>query len=634
MQDATENEHPSSLRCKASHRVLNTVTLSSAVLISQYSLPNKSIAHRFKKNNTIILYFCKKTVVIIFQICDNIIEYDSFGEKNMNDCKKMANLLLPSINTETSFYEEKYPKRALPEGTRVTRVAPSPTGYLHLGTLFVSLINRLVADSTDGVFFTRIEDTDKKREVEGGIADIIGGLNRFGIKIDEGFVEADREDGEYGPYQQSKRAEIYQCYAKSLIEQGLAYPCFCTEEELAAVRVEQEAAKVRTGYHGKWAKHRDITYDEAKALIDEGKPFTVRLKSPGNEENKVVFDDGIKGKIEMPENDEDFVILKSDGIPTYHFAHAVDDHLMGTTHVIRGDEWISSTPKHLQLFKLLGFKPPKYVHVSPIMKLDNGAKRKISKRKDPEAAVHYFAEEGYPTESVIEYLMTIAASDFEDWRRANPTEDYKKFKFNIKKMSSSGALFDTDKLNDVSKTVISRMSSAEVVSQIIDWAKEFDPEFHGILSADRAYTEAVFAIDRDTPKPRKDIIKWSDAKQYSAYFFDSLFEPCFDLPEHISKENAVKILEAYKDAYDPEHDNKQWFEAIKSICPVAGFASDTKEYKQNPDSYNGNPGDASSIIRVAVTGRTNTPDLCSIMKVLGKEKTLARIDTAIAAYKA
>ncbi len=543
--------------------------------------------------------------------------------------KKMADLLLPDINKTPDFYESKYGKRNLPEGARVTRVAPSPTGYLHLGTLFVSLINRLVADSTGGIFFTRIEDTDKKREVEGGIADIITGLKRFGISIDEGFVEPTVESGDFGPYQQSKRAEIYQTYAKYLIEQGLAYPCFCTEEDLANVRQQQEALKVRTGYHGEWAKHRNITFDEAKALIDEGKPFVVRLRSPGNEENRVVFEDGIKGKIEMPENDEDFVILKSDGIPTYHFAHAVDDHLMGTTHVIRGDEWISSTPKHLQLFRLLGFKAPKYVHVSPIMKLDNGTKRKISKRKDPEAAVHFFAEEGYPTSSVIEYLMTIAASDFEDWRRANSTEDYKKFKFNTKKMSVSGALFDTDKLNDVSKTVISRMNSETVVDFLLGWAKEFDTEFYNVISKDIEYTKNVFSIDRDTPKPRKDIVKWSDAKGYCSYFYDELYTPDFDLPLHINKQDAVKILTAYKEVYDPAHDKQQWFDAIKSICPAANFATDTKEYKQNPDSYNGNPGDASTIIRVAITGRTNTPDLCSIMQVLGVDRTMARIDAAI-----
>lgn len=551
----------------------------------------------------------------------------------MTDFEKLADLLLPDIDKEPSYYEELYPERNLGEGVRVTRVAPSPTGYLHLGTLFISLINRLVADSTGGIFFTRIEDTDKKREVEGGIADIISGLQHFGIKIDEGFISPDTESGAYGPYKQSMRAEIYQCYAKSLIKQGLAYPCFCTEEELAETREKQEALKVRTGYHGEYAKHRNITFNEAKTLIDEGKPFVVRLKSPGNEENKVVFDDGIKGKIEMPENDEDFVILKSDGIPTYHFAHAVDDHLMHTTHVIRGDEWISSTPKHLQLFRLLGFKAPKYVHVSPIMKLDNGNKRKISKRKDPEAAVHYFAEQGYPAISVIEYLMTIAASDYEDFRRANPTADYKDFKFNIKKMSASGALFDTDKLNDVSKTVISRMTAREVVDRLLEWAKEFDKEFYDILKKDEGKTLQIFNIDRENPKPRKDIIKWSDAKQFSSFMFDELFTPCFDLPENISKESAVEILEVYKEAYNPDHDNQQWFETIKSVCPKAGFASDTKAYKAEPEKYLGSPGDASTIIRVAITGRTNTPDLCSIMKILGLNTVLNRIDNAIAYFK-
>ncbi len=551
----------------------------------------------------------------------------------MNDNLRMAELLLPDIDKEPAFYEDKFPRRNLSEGVRVTRVAPSPTGYLHLGTLFVSLINRLVADSTGGIFFTRIEDTDKKREVEGGIADIINGIKHFGINIDEGFVEPEREEGAYGPYKQSMRGEIYQCYAKELIKQGLAYPCFCTEEDLAATRAVQEAQKIRTGYHGEFAKHRNITPDEAEALIKEGKPFVVRLKSPGSEENKVVFDDGIKGKIEMPENDEDFVILKSDGIPTYHFAHAVDDHLMGTTHVIRGDEWISSTPKHLQLFRLLGFKAPKYVHVSPIMKLDNGAKRKISKRKDPEAAVHFFAEQGYPATSVIEYLMTIAASDFEDWRRANPSEDYKKFKFNIKKMSASGALFDTDKLNDVSKTVISRMKVDEVVEHLLTWAKEYDPEFYEILNSDVDRAKAIYNIDRETPKPRKDIIKWSDAKAYAEYMFNELYKAQYDLPAHITAESAVKILEAYKSAYDPEHDNSQWFETIKSICPAANFATDTKAYKAEPEKYAGSPGDASTVIRVSITGRTNTPDLCSIMKVLGKDECVARMNAAIEHFK-
>lgn len=550
----------------------------------------------------------------------------------MNDNEKMAELLLPNIDKIPDYYEELYKPRTLPEGARVTRIAPSPTGYLHLGTLFAALVNRITATSTGGVFYTRIEDTDKKREIEGGIEDIISGLDRFGIKIDEGFVSPDKQSGEYGPYKQSERAEIYQTYAKSLIRQGLAYPCFCTAEELDEVRKIQEEQKERTGYHGKWAKHRDITYDEAKALIDEGKPYVVRLKSPGNEENRIVFDDCVKGKIEMPENDEDFVILKSDGIPTYHFAHAVDDHLMHTTHVLRGDEWISSVPKHIQLFKLLGFKPPKYGHISPIMKLDGGAKRKISKRKDPEAAVHFFAEQGYDSESVIEYLMTIAASDFEDWRRANPDKSYKDFKFNLKKMSVSGALFDSDKLNDVSKTVISKLDSGTVYNKLTDWAKEFDPEFYDMLTEKPDYTKAMLSIDRDVPKPRKDIAKWSEAKDYFSYFFEKLYTPDFTLPDNISPADAAEFLKKYKSVYNLSDDRQQWFDRIKQIAPEIGFASETKQYKADPQSYKGHAGDLSTVLRIAVTGRRNTPDLCSIMRVLGYDTCISRINAAINSF--
>lgn len=550
----------------------------------------------------------------------------------MNDNEKMAELLLPDIDKTPDYYEELYKPRTLPEGARVTRIAPSPTGYLHLGTLFAALVNRITATSTGGVFYTRIEDTDKKREIEGGIEDIISGLDRFGITIDEGFVSPDKQSGEYGPYKQSERAEIYQTYAKSLIRQGLAYPCFCTAEELDEVRKIQEEQKERTGYHGKWAKHRDITFEEAKALIDEGKPYVVRLKSPGNEENRIVFDDCVKGKIEMPENDEDFVILKSDGIPTYHFAHAVDDHLMHTTHVLRGDEWISSVPKHIQLFKLLGFKPPKYGHISPIMKLDGGAKRKISKRKDPEAAVHFFAEQGYDSESVIEYLMTIAASDFEDWRRANPDKSYKDFRFNLKKMSVSGALFDSDKLNDVSKTVISKLDSGTVYNKLTDWAKEFDPEFYDILTEKPDYTKAMLSIDRDVPKPRKDIAKWSEAKDYFSYFFDKLYTPDSTLPENIAPADAAEFLKKYKSVYNASDDRQQWFDRIKQIAPEIGFASETKQYKADPQSYKGHAGDLSTVLRIAVTGRRNTPDLCSIMRVLGYDTCISRIDAAINSF--
>ena len=425
------------------------------------------------------------------------------------------------------------------------------------------------------------------------------------------------------------RAEIYQTYVKKLIKEGLAYPCFCTAEELEEVRNIQESQKVRTGYHGEWAKHRNITYAEAKELIEQGKPFVIRLKSPGNEENKVIFDDAIKGKIEMPENDEDFVLLKSDGIPTYHFAHAVDDHLMHTTHVMRGDEWISSVPKHIQLFKLLSFKVPKFAHISPIMKLDNGAKRKISKRKDPEAAVHFFAEQGFPSENVIEYLMTIAASDFEDWRRHNQTASYKDFKFNLKKMSVSGALFDEVKLLDVSKNRICLLSSEQVYDYVTAWAYEFDKEFYEILTKDPEYTKAVFAIDRDVPKPRKDIAKWNEVKDYFSYMFDELYTPDFTLPENISKEDAIAFLNEYKAVYSPEDDKQNWFNKIKEVAPKLNFASETKEYKANPEAYKGHAGDLSTVLRIAITGRRNTPDLCSIMQVLGKDKCIARIENAI-----
>ncbi len=547
----------------------------------------------------------------------------------MTDNIKMAELLLPNIKNTPDYYENLYPARNLPEGARVVRIAPSPTGYLHLGTLFAALVNRITATSTGGVFFTRIEDTDKKREISGGIEDIIDGLNRFGITIDEGFISGTEQKGDYGPYKQSERAKIYQTYVKELIRGGLAYPCFCTAEELEAVRGEQETAKLRTGYYGKFAKHRDITYEEAKVLIDEGKPFVVRLKSPGSEENKVIFEDTIKGKIEMPENDEDFVLLKSDGIPTYHFAHAVDDHLMRTTHVLRGDEWISSVPKHIQLFKILGFKPPKFGHISPIMKLDNGAKRKISKRKDPEAAVHFFAEQGYDSECVINYLMTVAASDFEDWRRANPDASYKEFKFNLKKMSVSGALFDEVKLTDVSKNMVAKLNSAEVYEKLTAWAEEFDGEFYKILTKNPEYTKSVLAIDRDVPKPRKDIARWSEAKDYFSYLFDELYIPNCELPENIEKADAIAFLTAYKEVYNPADDRQAWFDRIKEIAPTINFAAETKQYKADPDLYKGHAGDLSTVLRIAITGRRNTPDLCSIMQVLGKDECIKRINDTI-----
>ncbi len=545
---------------------------------------------------------------------------------------KLASAMFPNITKTPADYEEQYPQRQLADGARVTRIAPSPTGYLHLGTFFTSMVNRMTADSTGGLFFFRLEDTDKKREVEGGADDILKGMNDFGLTIDEGFVAPGEIRGDYGPYQQSKRAEIYHAYVKQLVEQNLAYPCFCSEEQRQAAREQQEAAKDRTGYYGKYAICRNLTAEEALAKIEAGESYVVRLRSMGSEENRIKFDDMIKGTIEMPENDEDIVLLKSDGIPTYHFAHAVDDHLMRTTHVIRGDEWISSVPKHLQLFKTLGFKPPKYAHVSPIMVEDNGNKRKLSKRKDPQAAMHFYAQQGYPADSVLEYLLTIANSDYEDWRRANPTASRSSFKFNLKKMSVSGALFDLDKLNDVSKTTIARMDANVVADKVIAWAEEYAPEFAALLKRDRDYTVAIFSIDRYNAKPRKDIAMWSEVPEYVSYFFEERYNNSLELPEHISPADAAAVLSAYKGVYDVAEDKDAWFATVKSICEDLGFCPDVKQYKADPTAWKGHVGDVSSIIRIAITGRRNTPDLCSIMQTLGLDTVNSRIDAAINAF--
>lgn len=548
----------------------------------------------------------------------------------MTDYKALANLILPDVTLTPQDLAEKYPTRQLPQGAAVTRFAPSPTGFLHIGGLFTAMISRRVAETSGGIFYLRIEDTDKKREVEGGVELIVKGLCDFGLAPDEGFT-ADGEQGDYGPYKQSLRRDIYRVYVKSLMEQGLAYPCFYTEEELSEIRAEQEAQKLTTGIYGKWAKYRDITVEEAKQLIDEGKSFVVRLKSPGIEDRRISFKDAVKGKIEMPENVQDVVILKADGVPTYHFAHAIDDHLMGTTHVIRGDEWISSAPIHLQLFYVLGFKPPIYAHVSPIMKVENDGKRKLSKRKDPEAAVSYYHEQGYPMQSVIEYLMTIANSNFEDWRRANPKEDSIKFPFKLNKMSLSGALFDLVKLYDVSKNVISLMPAEAVYELSLEWAKQYDPQLAQILSKDPQYSIDVLNIDRQNKKPRKDIGKWSEVADYVSYMYDETFSGAdmSMLPESINAEDAKKAIEIYCNMYDPQQDKNDWFNTMKDVAEQIGFAREVKEYKKAPEQYKGHVGDISTIIRIALTGRQNTPDLYAIMQIIGKQRVIERLNAFI-----
>lgn len=551
----------------------------------------------------------------------------------MTDCKKIADLIFKDVDKTTEYYENLYPARDLPDGARVTRFAPSPTGYLHFGGLYASFASKLTAESTGGVFMLRIEDTDKKREVEDGVSGIVKGLEAFGVTPDEGVTGFDCEDGKYGPYTQSHRREIYRTFAKKLMEEGKAYPCFCTPEDLDEIRAQQENEDIK-GYYGSYAKCRDLTDEEIAEKIEKGVPFTVRLRSTGDIQRKIKFDDLIKGKIEMSENVNDVVILKADGIPTYHFAHAVDDHLMRTTHVVRGDEWIASVPLHLELFRALGFKPVKYAHIAPIMKEENGGKRKLSKRKDPEANVSYYIEKGYPEESVKEYMLTILNSNFEDWRRANKTEDIIEFPFNLKKMSVSGALFDMVKLNDVSKNVISVMTAEKVYGLVTDWAKEYDKEIYSLFSENPEKAKAILNIDRENPKPRKDIACFDEVRQYVAFFYNSLYTPDFSLPEHINKADAVEILTKYKELYSQSDSKDDWFNKIKDLCTQCGYTPNVKEYKQNPDGFKGHVGDVSTVIRIAVTSRTNTPDLYYIMQILGKDEVVTRIDNAINSYKA
>ena len=433
----------------------------------------------------------------------------------------LANLIFPDAK-DISYYEEKYPERNLPEGAVVSRFAPSPTGFVHIGGLYQALVAKEMTSQTGGVFFLRVEDTDQKREVENGVTGIINSLKEFELLPDEGMFSETEEKGEYGPYKQSLRKEIYQSYAKYLISQGKAYPCFCTTEEGEELRKKQEAAKIRPGYYGVWAKCRNITVEEAAEKIKNGEKYIIRFKSPGREDRKIKHHDVVKGNVDFPENDLDIVIIKADGLPTYHFAHAVDDHLMRTTLVIRGDEWLSSIPLHLQLFHELGFKAPKYAHIAPIMKNDNGAKRKISKRKDPEAAVSYYKENGIPVQAVKEYLLNISNSTFENWRRANPDKALEDFKFDIKKMSVSGALFDMVKLLDIGKNVISKMTAEQVYDYSLAWAKEYDEELTKMLE-DKEYSLKILGIERGNKKPRKDIAKWSELKNSIIYMYDERF---------------------------------------------------------------------------------------------------------------
>lgn len=544
------------------------------------------------------------------------------------DYQALAKLLFPDVTETPEELEARFPQRNLPEGAVVTRMAPSPTGFVHLGNLVQGLTSERMAHQSGGVLFLRVEDTDAKREVPGAVEVLINTLKHYGIQFDEGAT-MEGDNGIYGPYRQRQRASIYHVYAKKLVSQGKAYPCFCTEEELAAMREQQEANKENTGYYGKYAMWRDRSMEDIQAQLDAGNPWVLRFRSTGSIENQFKFDDLVKGKLTITENDIDHVLLKSDGIPTYHFAHAVDDHLMRTTHVVRGDEWLPTLPFHIQLFQALGFKLPKYVHIGPLMKMDGNSKRKLSKRKDPELALTYYKAEGFPVSAVYEYIMTLLNSNYEDWRRANPDTPAVDFKFSPKKLNPAGSLFDYAKLVDVSKNVISRMSAEDVYAQLAQWAREFDPDFGDKLTSDPEYAKKILAIGRGGKKPRKDLAVWKDAKPYMGFFYDDyLGKPQFD--EKFDKALVIDVLSRFLEVFDIADDASTWFDKVKAITNDIGFTTDMKAYKADPAAFPGTVADVSTMIRLAVTGQHNSPDLYTVMQILGKERTVARIQKAIA----
>lgn len=536
------------------------------------------------------------------------------------DYNALAALLFPDVSKTPEYYENLYPERNLTEGARVTRFAPSPTGFVHFGGLYPVVVCERLAHQSGGVFYLRIEDTDSKREVEGAEYDLIKVFEKFGINFDESIVK----EGKYGPYRQSERREIYRTYAKELVKKGKAYPCFCTEEDMRQLREKQEALKLTPGYYGEFVRCRDLTLEQVKEKLDAGAPYTLRFRSDGNPDKKIKFTDLVKGTIEVTENHIDHVLLKSDGMPTYHLAHAVDDHLMRTTHVVRGEEWLSSLPYHIQLFSALGFKLPKYLHISQLMRKEGDAKKKLSKR-DKGAGMSYYISEGYPAESVIEYVMTLLNSNFEDWRRANPTEDINSFPFSVKKMSPSGSLFDLIKLGDVSKNVISRMTAEDVYNKLSRWAEEFDREFYDVITLDPDYTKLILQIGRGGSKPRKDLETWKDAKGYMGFFFSEYFE-FTDKIDGFNKDDIIACLDDFALSYNIDDEQDIWFSKVKEIGEKHGFCPNIKEYKANPENWKGSVGDVSSFIRIAVTGKLNSPDLCAVMKILGKEKSIERIN--------
>ena len=551
------------------------------------------------------------------------------------DCNRLSELLFPHIEKTPEDYEKMFPERNLAEGAMVTRLGPSPTGFIHLGNLYGAFVDERLAHQSGGTFYLRIEDTDDKRYVEGAVETIITSLKFFDINFDEGAL-LDGEKGDYGPYYQSCRGEIYQCFAKDLVRQGLAYPCFLTEDELAEIRSAQEAAKETTGLYGRYAeKSRNLSYEEIEENIKAGKPYVVRLKSSGNHDmpseeiRHIKVEDAVRGTLSMPENNQDVIILKATGIPTYHFAHVIDDHFMRTTHVVRGEEWLMSLPIHVELFEKLGFDMPVYCHTAQLLKLDNGNKRKLSKRKDPELSLDYYRQEGYHPQAVKEYLLTILNSNFEEWRMANPDAPIDDFTFTTEKMSSGGALFDLDKLNDVSKDVLVKIPAADLCTFMTEWAREFRPEILHLFEGNEEYITKILDLGRDGNKPRKDLICAKQIFDFISYFFDDYFRIEDTIPENVSDEDAAEILRRYLESYDHSDDQSQWFDKIRAIGTDMGYAAKPKDFKKNPDDYKGHVGHVSTVIRIAVMGRSQSPDIWEIQQILGESRTRERIEALI-----
>jgi len=551
----------------------------------------------------------------------------------MDNQKTIAEKLFPQAKLTVEEIEQKYPPRNLPQGRPVTRVAPSPTGFMHIGGIFAALISERFSHQQNGVFYLRIEDTDKKREVGGAVAAIVDSLKKYGIKIDEGEVEVGKEIGNYGPYRQSQRVEIYQAIGKWLVEQGLAYPCFCSTQNLEEISKQQGVNKLRPGYYGEWAKCRDKSEAEILKLLNDGESFAIRFKSSGNFLNKITVQDLIKGEKILPENDLDIVLLKSDGMPTYHFAHVVDDHFMRTTHILRGDEWFSSLPLHLQLFAALGWAPPLFGHISPIEKSEGSSRRKLSKRKDPEANIEYYEKDGYLPEAIVEYLLNLANSDFENWRKNNPTADNRQFVLRLEKINQSGALFDLVKLQNINKEMIAKMTASEAAEVALLWAEKYDNDLAKEMAENSGYLEKVFNIERGGSHQRKDIAKWSDLRGEIGYFFEPIFEKAEvvwpKLLPKIGPAEVKAVLEKFLTSYNTGDNQEEWFAKIKEIAVELGYAADLKTFKKAPDKYKGYVADVAKILRVFLTGKAEAPNLYEIMQVMGEKMVASRLKKSL-----